>query len=110
MTNVKIQYTVELEDLPLEIGKIINSCYKTADDFCSELSIIGNGLCTPTDVEGHTKNLKKILKSQAKILNRLDEMVHILEAYEKIKNLTPEDIAKLQTQTQQPEKQEFTDS
>lgn len=115
MVNVKIQYTVELDDLPKEIGKILIDCYKKMDEACEAISSAGNA-CSfqpPYELKQHIESLKKTIESQSKNLNRLDEMVHILESYQKIKNLTPEEMAKLREQTtlQQPiEKQEFTDS
>jgi hypothetical protein len=110
MANVKISYNVALEDLPVEVGRIVSTAIQAMEYHTSQFRNVSDTLIymrnSGTSVSEQIKILKNTLESQVKCLNRLDEMLHILEGYEDIKNKTS---AELSDQNKDS-KEEFSDS
>lgn len=108
MDNVKIQYSVTLDDIPSEVGRIL-------DDACGKLQVAQNNFSNVchtlkyvenTNVKVQISTLKESIEQAVKGLRKIDEMIAILEGYEQVKNTPKEEMLTKSNENVEP----FTDS
>ena len=102
---VKIQFTTELDDVPYEVSRLIESVRTNTYNACDQLIeaefALRRDIIELKDLQSHLEKLKNFITVGIKSLTRIEDAMSILVGFYQVKT-TPQSIP-LEPTTEQPE-------